>query len=362
MKLILFTDAWFPQINGVVNTLDKVRSALQSGGDTVDIISPSDFKTVPCPTYPEIRLALRCKAVIRKHLEAVEYDAIHIATEGPIGIAARRVCLQMGLSFTTAYHTKFPEYVAVRTGLPVSWMYGVMRWFHKASSGVMVATKTLHDELHSHGIEHLKRWSRGVDLGLFRPCEKGCLPALNRLERPIMTYVGRVAVEKNIKAFLEVEAPGTKVIVGSGPHLKELKKQFPEAVFFGAKTGDELAKHYAASDVFVFPSKTDTFGLVMLEALASGVPVAAYPVPGPLDVIGAEGLGVLHSHTRSIGSLKPDLAEAIAEAIACDPAACRAYANEFSWAKCADLFRSNLVLARSHSSGAAAKAQTVSAF
>lgn len=347
MKLLLFTDAWFPQVNGVVRTLNMVTNALKDSGDQVEIISPSDFKTIPCPTYPEIRLALNAGRRIKAILRAGDFDSVHIATEGPIGLAARNACKKQGLAFTTAYHTKFPEYVNVRSKLPLSWLYAWIRWFHSASSGVMVATTTLYKDLESYGFKHLKQWSRGVDLDLFKPYDKTCVDALNELKRPILTYVGRVAVEKNIEAFLSLKTEGTKLVVGGGPQMESLQKRFQEAVFVGSKSGEELAKHYAASDVFVFPSKTDTFGLVMLEALATGVPVAAYPVPGPLDVVGMAGTGVLPNFSAPIGALNEDLNLAITEALKADNDACRTYANQFSWSNCAALFRSNLVSARS---------------
>jgi len=346
VKLLLFTDAWFPQINGVVRTLNMVTEALRDAGDDVEVVSPSDFKTIPCPTYPEIRLALNSSSIVKARLLNEDFDAIHIATEGPIGYAARRWCNKLGLAFTTAYHTKFPEYVNVRTKLPLSWLYSAIKWFHAPSSGVMVATKTLYKDLELHGFTDLKQWSRGVDLSLFQPYAKDCIPELNGLKRPIHTYVGRVAVEKNIDAFLALDLDGTKLVVGDGPQMAALKKRFPDVVFVGAKSGEDLAKHYAASDVFVFPSKTDTFGLVMLEALASGVPVAGFPVPGPLDVVGLDGTGVLEQYGAPIGALDDDLKAAVNQALTCNAEDCRAYADEFSWANCAALFRSNLVLAK----------------
>ncbi len=323
-----------------------VTEALKASGDTVEIISPSDFKTVPCPTYPEIRLAIGSGRAIKKRLRSDDFDAVHIATEGPIGYAARSACVKAGIHFTTAYHTKFPEYVNVRSGLPLSWLYAAIRWFHKPSDGVMVATPTLRQDLESHGFTNLKQWSRGVELSLFKPYPKSILPELNDLPRPLMTYVGRVAVEKNIEAFLELDVPGSKLVVGDGPMLAALQKKFPDVRFVGSKSGEDLAKHYAASDVFVFPSKTDTFGVVMLEALASGVPVAAYPVPGPLDVVGLNGTGVLPSMDKPIGALRDDLSEAIEVALKAESADCRAYADHFSWENCAALFRSNLVCAQ----------------
>ncbi|MEM6680823.1 MAG: glycosyltransferase family 1 protein [Pseudomonadota bacterium] len=348
MNILLFTDAWFPQINGVVRTLDMVCRALRAEGDDVEVISPADFKTIPCPTYPEIRLALNASSAVRARLRREDFAAIHIATEGPIGYAAQRACTKLGLQFTTAYHTKFPEYVHARTKLPLSWLYRAVRWFHAKSSGVMVATPSLQAELKALGFHNLKQWSRGVDLSLFQTHAKHAVAELNALPRPIHGYVGRVAVEKNIEAFLSLNLTGSKLVVGDGPQLASLKKRFPDAMFVGAKSGTELAKHYAACDVFVFPSKTDTFGLVMLEALASGVPVAAYPVPGPVDVVGVDGTGVLAERSAPIGALNDDLELAIKHALDANPADCRAYANHFSWSNCAAVFRSHLVPARAH--------------
>lgn len=342
----MVTDAWHPQVNGVVRTLKMVTDALTAKGDHVQVISPADFRSIPCPSYPEIRLAFNCGRKIKAILDAGDFDAVHIATEGPIGAAARSACQKRGIAFTTAYHTKFPEYVNIRTGLPLAWFYKGIRWFHSASSGVMVATKTLYNDLEGHGFKNLMQWSRGVELSLFKPYPKDCVPALNHLPRPIVTYVGRVAVEKNIEAFLALETPGTKLVLGGGPQLAALRRKFPKAIFAGVKSGEDLAMHYAASDVLVFPSKTDTFGLVMLEALAAGVPVAGYPVSGPLDVVGRDGKGVVETFDETIGALSEDLNHAVERALQADPAACRAYAVHFSWENCAALFRSNLVTAQ----------------
>jgi len=286
------------------------------------------FRSVPCPTYPEIRLSLFPAAKIAKIIEEALPSAIHIATEGPLGMAARKYCVKKGIPFTTAFHTRFAEYVNARTRIPVSWGYAFLRWFHGPSSAVMVATESLQEDLESKGFKNIVRWTRGIDTDLFHPQEKG----LQNLKRPLFMYVGRVAVEKNIESFLALDLPGTKVIVGDGPQRAELERKFPDTYFAGMKTGADLAFHYAAADVFVFPSKTDTFGLVLLEALASGVPVAAYPVTGPLDVIG----------NSPVGSLDTDLAAAARKALELDPKACRDYALEFSWSKSADQFLKNL--------------------
>jgi len=362
MKLLLVTDAWEPQVNGVVRTLRTVIDELRREGGEVEVIHPQLFRTMPCPTYPEIELALLPKGKVRRAIETFKPDAIHIATEGPLGLAARSICLKKGLPFTTSFHTRFPEYVEKRTRIPADWSYRIMRWFHRDAQRVMVATGSIERELKERGFSNTVRWSRGVDTELFRPrkLEESVLD----LPRPIHMYVGRVAVEKNIQAFLDLDLPGSKVVVGDGPQraraqleqrtadldrrhdeLSESRRQFEsqraelerkhaDTVFVGAKHGEELARHYASADVFVFPSRTDTFGLVMLEALACGLPVAAFPVPGPLDVIASDQVGVLSE----------DLAEACKRAVTLDRAACRAFALGHSWRDCALLFRSHLSL------------------
>jgi glycosyltransferase involved in cell wall biosynthesis len=327
MHITIVTDAWFPQVNGVVRTLSMVGEKLVDMGNTVTFITPSDFRTVPCPTYPEIRLALLPDRKMASLIEAAQPSAIHIATEGPLGHAARAYCIRHNLPFTTAYHTKFPEYIRARTLIPVSWSYAVMRRFHGKSQGVMVATESLRAELEYRGIRNVKPWTRGVDIDAFRP-----QPAVLDLPRPISMYVGRVAVEKNIGAFLALKLPGTKVVVGDGPQREELARIYPDAVFVGSKSGQDLARHYASADVFVFPSRTDTFGLVLIEAMACGVPVAAYPVPGPMDVIGDSGAGVLDD----------DLARAVEGALAIDRDIPRNHALGFTWERCAEVFLENL--------------------
>jgi glycosyltransferase involved in cell wall biosynthesis len=329
MRILLVTDAWAPQVNGVVRTLQRVKSECETLGHALEVISPDQFRTMPCPTYPEIRLAWRPGGRIGARLEAVRPDAVHLATEGPLGVAARRQCLRRGLPFTTSYHTRFPEYVSARFPVPLALGYATMRWFHRPSKAVMVATLSIRRDLEARGFGNIADWSRGVDTELFRPDRE---PAL-ALPRPVHLYVGRVAVEKNLEAFLSMPIPaGSKLVVGDGPQLAELAARHPEVRFAGAKFGEELARHYASGDVFVFPSLTDTFGLVLLEALASGLPVAAYPVPGPLDVIGQSGCGVLDA----------DLARAAAQALAIPRARCRAHALQFTWRRCAEQFLENL--------------------
>lgn len=328
MKILLVSDAWFPQVNGVVRTLNMVIGELRAMGHEVETITPDLFKTLPCPTYPEIRLAYWPFFRVPEMIEAARPDAIHIATEGPLGMTARRYCVRNKLPFTTAYHTRFPEYVEPRLKIPAAWTYKIMRHFHGKSAGVMVATKSIRADLEARGFDNIKDWSRGVDTELFRPQAKDEIET----ERPVFMFVGRVAVEKNLPAFLELDLPGTKVVVGDGPDMDMLKRKFPKTIFVGAKKGEELARHYAAADVFVFPSRTDTFGLVMLEALACGVPVAAFPVPGPLDVIASNKVGVLSENLR----------DAALKASELKPADCRDYALGFSWRACAEQFLGNL--------------------
>lgn len=326
--IVIVTDAWFPQVNGVVRTLDTTRKHLIEFGHKVTMITPADFMTIPCPTYPEIRLALTTGWKLRQQLRRMRPDFIHIATEGPLGWLTRHYCKKHGIAFTTAYHTKFPEYVAGRLPVSAERIYALLKRFHSASSGVMVATPSMEKTLHSHGIDNTRPWSRGVDLTQFQPSQALTLDYAG----PVWLYVGRVSAEKNIEDFLDLQVEGTKLVVGGGPQLQELKTRYPDAVFAGPKFGAELAGYYAAADVFVFPSKTDTFGLVMLEALASGTAVAAYPVTGPIDVILDERVGVLHD----------DLEVAARQALSLHSADCRAYAERYSWEACARLFEQNL--------------------
>jgi glycosyltransferase involved in cell wall biosynthesis len=328
MTVLIATDAWYPQPNGVVRVLGTLRRHLEAQGQPVEIIAPDRFRTVPCPSYPEIRLALWPGRAVARLIDAARPRAIHIATEGPLGLAARRHCLRRNLPFTTAYHTKFPQYVRARTGLPLSWLYAAVRRFHAPSSGILVPSPSLHRELSAVGFANLKSWAHGVDTDTFRPLGKNHLD----LERPVFAYIGRLAVEKNIPAFLELDLPGSKLVVGTGPAREALMRRFPKARFVIAHNDDELARLYSSADAFVFPSRTDTFGLVMLEAMACGVPVAAFPVPGPLDVVGLSGAGVLDW----------DLASAARRALAIDSALCRAHALTFSWTEVARQFLAHL--------------------
>lgn len=329
MRILLATDAWEPQVNGVVRTLTRTVAECRAMGHQVEVISPELFKTVPCPTYPEIRLALGAYDDMQERFKAFEPEAVHIATEGPIGLSARRICLEWKLPFTTSYHTKFPEYVSARFPVPVSVGYAYMRWFHKPSGRLMVATPSMRDELAKHGFRNISPWSRGVDTELFRPDME---PVFEGLARPVWLNVGRVAVEKNIETFLKLDLPGTKVVVGDGPAKEDLTRKYPGAVFAGARFGTELARYFSDADVFVFPSLTDTFGLVILEAMACGTPVAAFPAPGPIDIIPGSGAG----------AVSEDLTAASLACLELDRSDVRAYAERFSWRASAEEFVRNL--------------------
>ncbi|WP_243626114.1 glycosyltransferase family 4 protein [Phenylobacterium hankyongense] len=336
MRILLATDAWEPQVNGVVRTLTRVTAELRAMGHTVEVVSPDQFKTFPLPTYAEIKVAIGVYEPVQERFKAFEPEAIHIATEGPIGLAARRICVEWKLPFTTSYHTRFPEYVSARLPLPLAAGYAYMKWFHKPSGRLMVATPTMRDELTGHGFRNISSWSRGVDTEAFHPRGPSDPDVFEGLARPVFLYVGRVAVEKNIEAFLGLDLPGTKVVVGPGPQLEELKAKYPTTVFVGSKSGEELSAHYACADVFVFPSLTDTFGLVILEAMASGTPVAAYPAPGPIDIIPGSGAGALAA------SATEGLREACLDCLKLDRKQVRAFAEKFSWRACAEDFVRNL--------------------
>jgi glycosyltransferase involved in cell wall biosynthesis len=328
-RVLIVTDAWYPQVNGVVRTLDTIGRELRRLGHDVHFITPDLFTSIPCPTYPEIRLAILPGRKMARIIEAWQPCVIHVATEGPVGFAARRYCQKRGLPFTTSFHTRFPEYIEARSGIPARWIYPSLRHFHNAADCIMVATETLRSELGALGFRNLRIWGRGVDVELFKPRDKAFLND----PRPIYLYVGRVAVEKNIKDFLDLNMPGSKVVVGDGPLLDALRRDYPSVRFVGAKQDEELARYYAAADVFVFPSRTDTFGNVVLEALASGVPVAAYPVPGPKDIIGG----------TEVGALDVDLARAAQKALSISPEACRAFALTYSWRASAEQFLDNVI-------------------
>lgn len=330
MKIAIITDAWEPQVNGVVRTLTQTRAELQKMGHTVELITPLDFKTLPCPTYPEIRLSLFPYNKVAQKLRDFQPDAIHIATEGPLGLAASKYCKREKLPFTTAYHSRFPEYVQLRFGIPLAWSYHWFKNFHNAARAVMAPTRVVIEDLQERGIQNLALWSRGVDLQLFHPGSRDKL----QTRRPIFVYVGRVAVEKNVEAFLELDLPGSKWVCGDGPAAAQLKAKYADADinWLGVLNQQELAEVYNAADVFVFPSKTDTFGLVLLEAMACGCPVAAYPVTGPIDVIGPHGPG----------ALRDDLKEACLAALDIDRAEVRRHAERYSWAAASRQFLSHL--------------------
>lgn len=327
MRLLVATDAWRPQINGVVRTYERLVEELPRLGASVEVLGPSEFRTVPCPTYPQISLAVpdsqRCADLIAR----VKPDAIHVATEGPVGWMVRSYCRRRGLPFTTSFHTMFPEYIRARFGVPCRFTYALLRHFHRPSAGIMVATRSLRQSLAGRGFRNVMPWTRGVDARLFRP------RAVRRFgEGPVFLYAGRVAVEKNLDAFLSLKLPGRKVVVGDGPLLADLIARYPDACFMGALSGLELAEAYASADVFVFPSLADTFGIVMLEAMASGVPVAAFPVTGPVDVVRPGVSGVLGD----------DLKAAAQQALHLDRAAVRAAASDYTWDATARLFLDNV--------------------
>ncbi len=341
MKLALITDAWLPQVNGVVTTLVELVRELEQLGHQVDVIHPGQFRTRPCPGYAGIDLAVRPANALREKLDALAPEAIHIATEGPLGWAARAYCLKHRLSFTTAFHTKFPEILNAALKVPHSWGYALFRHFHKPSSGVMVPTQGVLRMLEQRGFRNLRSWTHGVDMQLFSFHEQVQVhPDMGVLARPISLFVGRVSYEKNIEAFLQLDVPGTKVVCGVGPLEATLKARYPKVRWLGVLPRDELARVYAAADLFVLPSKSETFGLVMLEAMACGTPVAAYPVDGPMAVLG-EGAGEVRG-----GVMHHDLHSAWYHALAVPRHHARARAQEFSWAQASQLFLSHLVPVR----------------
>ena len=330
MRILIISDAWHPQVNGVVRTLSMLRQELGELGHEVEVIGPDRFRTMPMPSYGSIQLAVAPSRRLVPMIEAFRPEALHIATEGPLGWAARRWALRRGVPFTTSFHTRFPEYLHARARVPVALGYAWLRWFHGGANGTMVAAGSLRRELAGRGFRNLRPWSRGVDLNRFRPSALEEWP----YQRPIFLYVGRLAVEKNLGDFLSLDLPGTKVVVGDGPQRAALQAAFPAARFVGERHGPELARAYAGADVFVFPSVTDTYGLVLLESLACGTPIAARPVTGPADILADARPGV--------GSLDTDLRAAAMQALHGDRAACRAHAERFSWRACAEVFLANL--------------------
>ena len=328
MRIAIATDAWRPQVNGVVMTLQHTREELQRQGHEVLMITPEGRPSFPCPTYPEIRLTLFQGRKIARELDGFQPDCIHIATEGTIGLSVRRYCRRRKLRFTTAYHTQFPEYVRARFPLPVSWTVALLRWFHKPAANVMVPTPGIRSLLESRRFRNVVVWSRGVNTQIFAPQPKHDY----ELPRPIWVYVGRVSVEKNIQTLLELPLPGTKIVIGDGPDRDRLSRRYPDCHFLGYKFGPELAELLAGADAFVFPSLTDTFGLVMLEAMACGTPVAAFPVTGPIDVV----------RDGETGALDLDLSAAAQRALTLDRGACRRYAEQHSWARSTEQFAAYL--------------------
>jgi glycosyltransferase involved in cell wall biosynthesis len=330
MRIAIITDAWAPQVNGVVRTLESVTRELAAMGHETLVIAPDSFRSLPCPTYPEIRLAIAGRTAVGRRIAEFGAEAVHIATEGPLGLAARRWCLDRRRPFTTAYHTQFPDYVAARTGADAEWVWRFIRWFHQPADATLVSTPTIQRALEAHGLTSIRPWGRGVAREFTRQGLPD--PTMAALPGPVMLCVGRVAVEKNIDAFLATPTRGSKVVVGDGPALAGLRQRYPDVHFLGARFGEDLAASYRAADVLVFPSRTDTFGLVMIEALACGTPVAAFPVAGPIDVL-----------TRETGVMDPDLGRAIAGALALDPAACAAAGARFTWRASAEQFLGALI-------------------
>lgn len=328
MRILVATDAWRPQVNGVVRTYERLADEVRLLGGELVIISPAEFNSIPCPTYPEIRLALPGYGHLKRRIAEINADAIHIATEGPVGLMTRSYCLGRKIPFTTAYHTLFPEYITPRFGVPASWIYPLQRTFHNAGRGMMIASPSLARQLSELGFRRPLPWTRGVDTTLFKPRATRHFGA-----DPVFLYVGRVAVEKNVTEFLDLELPGNKVVVGDGPLLDAFRTQYRDVTFTGRLVGEELAEAYASADVFVFPSRTDTFGIVLIEAMACGLPIAALPVPGPSD-------NVVDGQT---GYLDNDLRSAAIRAMQLDRLRISSYAQRFTWRECARLFIDNII-------------------
>lgn len=345
MRIAICTDAGHPQVNGVVRSLAMTVTQLIERGHKVELITPAQFHTMPMPGYAEIRLALAPRFGTRKSLTAFAPEIVHIATEGPIGWSARSWCKARDVPFTSAFHTRFPDYAAVRTGLSPERFWPLIRRFHQPSRAILASTPALCAELNERGLPQTRLWSRGIDRALFHPGH-AALPELRSAIGPVLLYVGRVSAEKNLPAFLDAKVPGQKVVVGDGPLLAELTARYPEVRFLGALNGEQLARAYCSADVFVFPSCTDTFGLVLIEALACGVPVAAFPVAGPLDIVGPDGRGPLGDLPMTIGALDQDLSWAIRRALRLDPLGAAIYGAQFSWDKATDQFIAALEEAR----------------
>lgn len=334
-RILIATDAWHPQVNGVVRTLDTTTRLLRERGHDVDVIEPSPYAVMPVPFYPEIQVCFPRPGRVYDRIRRFNPDHIHISTEGPLGLLVRRYCRLRGWRFSTSYHTRFPEYLKQLARVPIAWSYRFLKWFHNGSSCMMVATSSLEKELIGRGFTApIRRWSRGVDLSIFHPRARSASTGWNS---PVLLYVGRVSHEKNIEDFLKLKTPGSKLVVGDGPARAELERKYPDAKFLGYRKGEELGEVYAAADLFVFPSRTDTFGIVVIEALASGLPVAAYPATGPIDTITNEKLGALDD----------DLGKAVERALRTgDPAECEAEGRRYTWSQCTSQFEANLVSAK----------------
>ena len=343
MPLLIATDTWHPEVNGVVRAVEQTVQQLRQTGRRVEMITPGLFRTLRCPTYPELRLAVATSSAFARRLEPLRRDVthVHIATEGPIGWLTRQWCRRWGLAFTSSFHTRFPDYVAMRAGVGRDLVWRGLTGFHNLAQQTMVATRRLGVELRARGIRRVHHCPLGVDTSLFTP-DGPTHPLLAELPGPVRLYVGRVAVEKNLTALLESRMPGSLVIVGEGPDRATLEARYPHARFLGGRFGAERAALYRSADVFVFPSRSETLGLVMLEALASGTPVAAYPVPGPLDVLGERATG-LAGGMEPIGALHGDLDRATRAALRVDRAACVREARRSSWARCTEAFVRGLV-------------------
>jgi len=322
MRILIVSDAWEPQVNGVVRTLKMTRRELERKGHQIRLISPLEFRSFPCPTYPEINLALTGSRQVERHIDAFHPDCLHIATEGPLGWLARGIAMRRRWPFTTAYHSRFPEYVEARFRVPTAWTYALLRRFHNAAHATLAPTPTIVAELQARGFHGARLWSRGVDLELFEPTGDRATTD----KRPIFLYVGRIAVEKQVDAFLRLDLPGEKWVAGEGPERRRLEARYPQARWLGVLDGHELARLYRSADVMVFPSVTDTFGLVIAESMACGTPVAAFPVAGPIDVIGASGGGVMHA----------DLRTACLHALGLPRDQVRRRAEQFSWSDATD--------------------------
>jgi glycosyltransferase involved in cell wall biosynthesis len=341
MRIAIATDAWFPQVNGVVRTLSATVSILLERGHEIELITPQQFWTVPMPGYREIRLAVAPRFGARRALHEFCPDIVHIATEGPIGWSARAWCLKHRIPFTSAFHTRFPDYASIRTGISAERFWPIMRHFHGPSAAVMVSTERLGRELNARGIPNVVLWPRGVDRSVFKP-DGPVHPELEGLARPLLLSVGRVAVEKNLDAFLSIDMPGSKVVVGDGPALDELRRRYPEVIFLGLRRGVDLAAAYRSADALVFPSQTDTFGLVMIEALACGTPVAGFPVQGPIDILGTDGYGMSPRFERPAGAVDHSLPTAVERALHVRREDAADFASAFDWTKCTDRFEAAL--------------------